>query len=217
MPQQAEAGEYECGKGHVFVERNHPAFYSRSSAGADQWRNVVRRAVERNGSRNVDEPGTPSPADTDGKWQERNYLQLRRGPYVIAAGLDESTNDSPLQLDGHYVDLLDPELTVRSTVTVPPGEQVWLLDLQRVSDQNPLLLAAAGRVEAWEVDGRQLQYQISTPEGIRVSTRIRLDQAPSAVRVDDAPCEDVEWDETSRTVLVRHPGHPQPVAVHLQW
>ena len=94
---------------------------------------------------------------------------------------------------------------------------MWLLDLQRVSDQNPLLLAAAGRVEAWEVDGRQLQYQISTPEGIRVSTRIRLDQAPTAVRVDDTPCEDVEWDETSQTVLVRHAGHPQPVAVHLQW
>ena len=76
----------------------------------------------------------------------RNYLQLRRGPYVIAAVLDESVDDSPLRLSGSYLDLLDPELTVHEEVTVQPGQQAWLLDLQRVSDQNPLLLAAAGRV-----------------------------------------------------------------------
>ena len=82
---------------------------------------------------------------------------------------------------------------------------------------DPLLLAAAGRVETWEVDGRNLKYQISTPEGIRVSTRIRLEAAPTEVTVDGTPCEDVRWDEQSRTVLVRHEGRPAGVVIGVKW
>ena len=62
-----------------------------------------------------------------------------------------------------------------------------------------------------------MQYRISTPEGIRVSTRIRLPSAPVSVTVDGQPCTDVTWHEATRTVLVRHDGRPEPVAVTLQW
>ena len=201
IPSTPDAGEYECGKGRVIVERKHPAYYSRSEEHAEELRNVVRRAVE----------------TTGGEWKQRNYLQMRRGPYVIAAVLDESVSDEPLTLQGMYLDLLDPELGVHEEVTVQPGQQAWLLDLQRVSGEDPLLLAAAGRVETWEVDGRSVKYQISTPEGIRVSTRIRLEAAPTEVTVDGVPCEDVRWDERSRTVLVRHAGRPEGVEVGVRW
>lgn len=201
MSRQPDAGEYSCGKGHVILDRRHPAYYSRSSESADQWRSVVRRGLEAAG----------------GSWQARNYLQLRRGPYVIAAVLDESLDDQPLSLRGAFVDLLDPALAVRDGVSVPPGQQVWLLDLARVSAEDPLLVAAAGRVESWTVEGRSVQYRISTPEGIRVSTRIRLPSAPVSVTIDGQPCTDVTWHEATRTVLVRHDGRPEPVAVTLQW
>ena len=180
-----EAGEYVCGQGHVIVERCHPAFYSCAPQTADRWRSVVRRGVELTG----------------GSWQERNFLQLRRGPYLVVATLDESVNDQTLQLPGPYLDLLDPHLAVRDGVTVDPGQQAWLLDLKRVSADGPVLLAAAGRVENWNVDGQSVNYQIASPEGIQVSTRIRLPAAPQAVTVDGQPCEHVKWDETSRTVL----------------
>jgi hypothetical protein len=201
MPSTPDAGEYACGKGHVIVERKHPADYSRSEAKAEQLRAVVRRAVE----------------TTGGEWKQRNFLKMRRGPYLIAAVLDESSSDRPLVLPGMYLDLLDPELVVHAEVTVQPGQQAWLLDLQRVSADDPLLLAAAGRVETWEVNDRSVKYTISTPEGIRVSTRIRLESAPTAVTVDGTPCEDVRWDQPSRTVLLRHDGRPSGVAVRVDW
>ncbi len=200
-PRTPADGDFDCGQGHVIVVRNHPAFYSRSPANADSWRAVVRRAVEATG----------------GTWQPRNYLQLRRGPYLIAAVLDESLDDSPLQLRGLYLDLLDPLLAVHEEVTLRPGEQAWLMDLQRVSSDEPLLLAAAGRVEDWKVDGQSLQYHVATPADIVVSARIRLATRPSAVFVNGNPCDDVTWDERSRTVLIRHDGRPEPVQVKVQW
>ena len=50
----------------------------------------------------------------------RNYVKLRRGPYVIAAVFDESISDEPLRLAGHFVDLLDPQLTVHDEVAWRP-------------------------------------------------------------------------------------------------
>ena len=201
MPSRPEEGEFECNKGHVIVRRKHPAYYSRSEANAEALRGVVRRAVEVVG----------------GEWKQRNYLRLQRGPYVIAAVLDESVSHEPLVMRGAFLDLLDPELSVYEKVTVQPGEQAWLLDLQRVSTEDPLLLAAAGRVQAWNIDGPRLHYQISTPQGIRVSTRIRLPSAPTKVTVDGSPCEDTQWDEASRTLLLRHEGRPAGVDVRLEF
>ncbi|MEQ8848261.1 hypothetical protein [Botrimarina sp.] len=200
MPLAPDAGEFECRKGRAIVRRKHPSYYSRSETNAEEFRRVVRGAVESGG----------------GDWEERNYLRLRRGPYVIAAVLDEAVSNDPLVMRGAFLDLLDPHLSVCREVTVRPGEQAWLLDLQAVSSKDPLLLAAAGRVEAWNCDGRRLTYQISTPEGIRASTRIRLSSAPARITVDGSPCQDVQWDEASRTVLLRHDGRPAGVEVSVE-
>jgi hypothetical protein len=190
---------HECGKGHVLIERCHPAFFTRSPENADRWCGLVRQACEATGR----------------EYREHNYLRLRRGPYVIASALDESVDEEPLRLDGHYVDLLDPLLAVRRNVLLPPGKQAWLLDLARVRGPLPLLLAAAGRVDSWDVTDGQLQYTISSPEAVVTSTRILLKAAPKSVSVDGSPCRDVTWDDDSHTVLIRHPGHPAPVTVRL--
>ena len=142
-------------------------------------------------------------------------MKLRRGPYVIAAVLDESISDEPLRLAGHFVDLLDPQLTVHDEFAVAPGQQAWLLDLDRVRGTRPLLLAAAGRVETWRAEAAHLEYTISSPEGVFVSTRVLLDHAPQAVLVNGQPHTDYQWDESSQTLLLRHPGHPEPVTVTL--
>ncbi len=199
LTRQPEPGMHDCGKGHVLIERCHPAFFTRSPENADRWCSLVHQACEAAGR----------------EYREHNYLRLRRGPYVIASALDESVDDQPLRLDGHFVDLLDPELAVRRDVLLPPGKQTWLLDLDRARGSLPLLLAAAGRVDSWDVTDGQLQYTISSPEGIVASTRILLKAAPLSVFVDGSPCQDVTWDGGSHTVLIRHPGHPTPVTVRL--
>jgi hypothetical protein len=199
LDRKPKTGRYSCEKGQVIVERRHPACFSRSTSDADLYRKLVADALKATG----------------GEFIRRNYLRMRRGPYLIAAVLDESINDTPLQISGDFVDLLDPELAVRHQVIVQPGQQVWLLDLNRVSRQRPLLLAAAGRVETWKVEGSELTYSISSPDGIQVSTRIQLENKPSRVLVDGKPWTSVDWHEASRTLLLRHAGRPAPVSVSI--
>ena len=66
------------------------------------------------------------------EWKESNHLALRRGPYVIGAGLDESVAGAAKELKGRFVDLFDPELKVRRTVALQPGTRAFLLDLDAV-------------------------------------------------------------------------------------
>ena len=126
----------------MLIERCHPASFTRSPENADRLRELVRQACESAGAR----------------YQQRNYLRLRRGPYLIAAVLDESVDDQPLKLDGRYLDLLDPQLAIRSHISVASGQQVWLLDLDRVRGTRPMPLAAAGRIESWDVGENRLTY-----------------------------------------------------------
>ena len=77
------------------------------------------------------------------KWRESNYLLLRRGPYVIAAGLDESIAGEPHVLHGRFVNLFDSELRVLTDVSIVPGSRWFLLDLDAARAGRPHLLASA--------------------------------------------------------------------------
>jgi hypothetical protein len=194
-------GEHSVGKGLVIVERKHPAWFSRSAEGSNRVLQLVKRGTEAAG----------------GKFLERNSLLLRRGPYVIAATLNDSVGNEPLRIGGRMVDLLDPNLPVRDDFVLPPGKQAWLLDLDRVTAPAPAALAAAGRIETWSPATNSLTYQITSPEGVNAVARILLPAAPKNVAVDGQPCTTHEWHEASKTVLIRHPGHPKPVQVHIEW
>ena len=199
LERKPASGTYAAQQGHVYVERCHPAFYSRSTENADQFRAVVRSAVEATG----------------GIYHEQNSIQLQRGPYVIAAAFDESFTDQPLQIQGNYVDLLDATLPVLRQVSVPPGQQAWLLDLDKVSGPDMMVLAAAGRVENWVVDSQQLQYEISSPAGTLASTRLRLPAEPRSILVNGKACDASHWDDASKTLLLRHAVSPQPSVVNI--
>ena len=71
------------------------------------------------------------------KWRETNYLLLRRGPYVLAAGLDESVAGEPKKIHGRLVNLFDPELRVQDTVTLAPGSRFFLVDLDAMRGSRP--------------------------------------------------------------------------------
>lgn len=201
LPRQPEQGVYEVGRGKVYVERCHPAWLTRSAENAQRLRDLVAMAV----------------ADGGQKLIERNVVQLRRGPYLIAAAMDESLTDTPLRLTGNFVDVLDPQLALRSDPELAPGRQTWLIDLARVQGASPLLLAAAGRVEQWKVTENTLDYTIATPVGTPVVTRILLPAVPKQVLIDDQAPDGVQWDDLSKTVLLRHAAKPDGVVVTIRW
>ncbi len=200
LPKAAPTGEYKSGNGIVLIERAHPASFTRTPERADYLRTLIRRAVEAAG----------------GMYIERTSLELRRGPYIIAACLGESVSETPLELRGRFVDLLQPELPVVNQVELAPGRQTWLLDLDAVKAKPPIVLAAAGRIESWKATNNALTYSLTTPEGIQALTRLLLPAQPTKATVNEKPVT-VTWDASSKSVLIRHAGQPTGVTVHLAW
>jgi hypothetical protein len=194
-------GEHRCGKGLAIIERKHPAWFTRSAEAAERLARLVRRGLTAAG----------------GRYVERNSLVLRRGPYVIAAVMDESVRDEPLRLRGRFVDLLDAALPVRTEVRLEPGRQAWLLDLDRVAARRPAALAAAGRIESWQAAARSVRCVLTTMAGVGVSVRLALPAEPKAVTVDGKPCGRVEWHGPSGTVLIRYAGGTQPAELVVSW
>jgi len=200
LPRQAEEGQHKCGKGLVIISRKHPAFFSRSADNVKILTEKVRLAI---GERS--------------KCVDNNNLVLRRGPYVIAACIDESVSNDALRLTGRFVDLFNAALPVRAEVVISPGKQAFLLDLDAVVGQPPLALASAGRIESWIPAPSGLRYTTTGIDGVQISTRLLLPAEPKSVTVAGKPCDKVEWDAGSKTALVQHGGGPAPTEVAIGW
>ena len=76
-------------------------------------------------------------------WKEQNHLILRRGKYLVGAGLEESIRATPFRVSGRLVNLFDPELEVRDKVEISPGSRYFLIDLARVNGDRPQVIASA--------------------------------------------------------------------------
>jgi len=201
LARKPRQGAYKVGKGLVLVERKHPAFFSRSQANAKRLLALLRKAVEASG----------------GRWIEKNHILLRRGPYVIAACLSESLSSEPLRLRGQFLNLLDPSLPVTKEVKVQPGAQAFLLDLEAVSNNPPSVLASAGRIEDWNPAQSGVAYKAKAPQGMKVATRILLPRAPEEMRVNGKVFSGYQWEPSSKTLFLEHPGQPEGTLVELSW
>jgi hypothetical protein len=156
------------GKGGVIWLRERPAEFSASAQGAAQVVAATKLASEKAGL----------------KWRQTNYLLVRRGPYLIAAGLDESAAGNPRALHGRFVNLFDSELRVLNDVSIDPGSRWFLLDLEGARADQPHLLASACKA----FPKKQTRDQISfTVEGVGQTPAIMLlgsIKAPGAVTLD---------------------------------
>ena len=193
-------GKYTFGKGNVVIVRKHPAYFSRSKEKADELRSIVRECVEANGEKMI----------------ERNYFLLRRGPYLIAATMNESVSSEPLELQGKFVDLLNSDLQILDRSTITPGTQVWLLDLEKITAKAPAPLAASGRIEDWKAESNAVSYTISSPENVQIATRLLLANEPKMIAVDGNAVE-FSWDASSSTLLLKHAGNPNGSNVRVEW
>ena len=117
----------KVGKGGLIWVRQRPANLTTSEEGAAKVVAATQLAVHHAGL----------------KWRETNYLLLRRGPYVIAAGLDESIGGNPRPVGGRFVNLFDPELRVLNGISLTPRSRWYMLDLDAARTGRTHLLAAA--------------------------------------------------------------------------
>lgn len=198
-----EEGSYDFGKGKVVIVRKHPAYFSRSNETAEELRTHVRNVLRNGGETLI----------------ERNYFLLRRGPYVVAACLNESIDETPFTLKGRFVDLLDANLPIKTELTLAPGTQGWFLDLEKITTNAPNALASSGRIENWNVEGSQLRYTAASPDAMEIATRLLLPGEPKEIVLAEETLsrDRYRWDAESATLFFKHPGATNPISVSITW
>jgi hypothetical protein len=184
---------HRLGKGGLIWLRERPAEFSFSAEGAERVVNVAKLAAQ-----NI---GLP--------WRESNYLLLRRGPYVIAAGLDEFTGQ-PRELSGRFVNLFDPELRVQEKISLAPGARQFLIDLGVAQTGQPHLLASACKALLEKQTAKQMDFVV---EGISATPAVMLfeaGKAPRNVTLDGEKISSFEFSSKEQLLWVRFENEAKP-------
>lgn len=176
------------GRGRVYWWRADPAALAGKPDGGEQVATRVRAVAIA--------AGLP--------WRAANHLLLRRGPYVIGAGLDESVAGDPKVLPGRFINLFDAQLRVRREVSLAPGSRVFLLDLDAVHPAEPVVLAAACKALRRPAATNQLRLAV---EGVANTPAVvllgGLNAAPKTVALGGTPVSEVEYSAADHLVWIR--------------
>lgn len=184
-----------AGRGAVVWVRQSPVPFALSADADARLARLVRAAAERAGL----------------AWREVNHLALRRGPYHIAAGLDESPATGTNVLSGRWVNLFDPELAVQRTVPLTPGVRVFLLDLDAVPSDRPRLLASACKaLPVAREDNGAMAWTVEGVGGTPAIVLIASAKAPRAVRLDGQAMVTHDYDPAERLLRIRFPNEARP-------
>jgi hypothetical protein len=195
LAKDARPGTWKVGAGWLIYDASSPAALTRHPGGADRVRDLARRACEAIGL----------------AYRETNHLALRRGPYVVAAGLDESLDQAPHVLRGRFVDLFNAGLPIVESVTLAPGSRHLLLDLDRARGSKPAVLASACKtLGAGAAPDGSFRFYAEGPEKIEAVVRVALPSPPAEVGLDDRPLagDAWAWDAASKTLLLRFANVP---------
>ena len=144
IPEKAAEGEYEYGKGKVYVLRHDPKEYVLKEGGDKRFVEVVEKAY--------------------GKLEQKNAFYLERGPYTLVAVLDEDVvSDAPFTKNGHFIDLFSPELTYFSEISILPGQQGFFFDLTKIDKKRPQVIAAASRQYDEQITDEGFRFTCKSP------------------------------------------------------
>ena len=201
LERKVATGQYQYGKGHIFVDRNHPAYYTRSKKAANHYRDIVRRATK----------------TADLEYVENNFLYLNRGPYIIAACLEESISSKPLELNGLFVDIFDEKLSVLENVNIKPGQRAWLIDLNKLTDGIAEPIASAGRIESWTKLDNGIEFEMTATKDVNIVSRLRLPKQPKSITIDGNNFTDYTWDKKSKAIFYKSPEIVNQQNVKILW
>jgi len=191
----------KVGRGYVIWMRENPAKLAASADGDARMAGIAKQAVTHAGL----------------KWRETNYLLLRRGPYLIAAGLDESVAGEPKEFRGKFVNLFDLALKVRDAAKLSPGSRFLLLDLTTVHGREPRVLASACKALATKNAADKLSLIV---EGVGNTPAVVLMHAPKRPReisLGGEAVKDFEYSPADKLLWIRFPNEATPRELSLRF
>ncbi len=113
--------------------------------------------------------------------KETNSLVLRRGPYVIAAGLEGESPagvTSPVTVTGALINLFDANLEESSTVAVTPGTRAFLLDVNYFKSASPRILSASAKITDEHSTANALTFRSEGIDQTQAVVRILSNKGP---------------------------------------
>jgi len=199
---------YQVGSGKVFIIRKDPKELIMNANGDTEFIATIKQAYE-----------TEAKA---GSFITKNNFVLERGPFTIAAVLDESESKEPLKLEGTLIDLFNPELPVIHEKIIQPGTQAYLFNIFKVENKyKPQILAAAARATNEVVTKNSFTFIAKSPSNTNNIMRILLPAKPknsTAVKGGtNLSLTKNEWDEQSKTLLLGFENYSEGVEVNISW
>jgi hypothetical protein len=201
-------GLFHVGKGVVVSERVSPAALTYRADGGDTLRGYALQAA----------------AAVRLKWSETGALVLRRGPYVVAAGLDDAMpGEPPVTLHGHFVDLYDENVPVRSSITLVPGTRKLLYDLDyepsshKSGEAGPRIVAAACRIDSGQSTPSAFRFTADGVADTNAVVRIQTQRKPVSVSVGGKMLATGDYELDDDSVLVRFANSVEPVTIELKF
>jgi hypothetical protein len=184
LPSKPTQEVTRVGKGRVVYIPKSPTALSRDKDGATFLADVVHRDA------------------TNLHWKESSAFVLRRGPYVVAAGLDETTSPGKT-LTGHFVDLFDPALKPVESVVVAPSSRHLLVDLDKY---DKTVIASAGRVVEQSSDSHRWRGTIEGLADVPSVLLLKASAKPAAATIDGATITDQSYDAARHLLWLRFPS-----------
>jgi hypothetical protein len=194
--------EWHFGKGEVIWSRENPVKLAHEAEGPERVESLVHHAADR----------------AKLKWRETNYLLLRRGPYVIAAGLDESIPGATNILRGRFVDLFDAQLRVQTEIRIEPGGRYLLRDLEWMPDSQPGVLESACKAMITQRDGKSMSLAV---EGVGETPAVILlggvKALPRSMTLDGEPIKGVDYSGKDKLLWIRFANEARPRVLSVQF
>lgn len=196
-------GLHHVGKGVVLSEHLSPAALSYRKDGGATVLDFARQAA----------------TAIKVTWKETNALVLRRGPYVIAAGLDESIPGAKTYtLDGDFINLFDANLPILNHVTLSPGSRLLLIDLNRIQGNTlAKVIAASCRITDERSNPDQLTFYAEGIADTNAAVRIQSGKKPSEIVVGNAKLLPEQYELDKGTLFLRFQNTPSPQRIEVHF
>lgn len=190
------------GKGAVLWAKKSPVAWGSTWSGSLQLVAAAKAAAERAGL----------------EWKVASHMALRRGPYLIGAGLDESPVEIPAHvLRGHFVDLFDPELVVQHEVSLTEGKRVFLLDLDAVKSATPRVLAAAGKILLSGNEGNAWSWAVEGVGNTQAIVLLASDRVPRSVKLAGQAIDTWSYSGAEHLLHIRFPHQAASRTLEVQF
>jgi hypothetical protein len=199
------SGLHAVGRGYVLYEPQNPAALSYSKSGADVVRGLLKTSLN----------ALHLPLN------ETNALVMRRGSYVIASGIDEVPGDvrqqsmRPVTVRGDFIDLFDPNLTERNSITIHPGTRAFLLDVNYFNSTMPRILAASSKITNEQASSDGLTFEAEGIDQTQSIVQILCPRAPREVILNHKALDASQSQYTGRSLVLHfvNAAVPQEIRV----